>query len=370
MNELKAAPQWKRHAPTVALITLCYILFGLLVSFYNYSILANYGGLESYSEYDPRLDIFVNTLISLIAGIFGGSGAIWLNQNLFRNKSYGYSLLATFILFSALFICITVIAAIATTLIRSSFEVSGREIGNEIIDFVFDPLTATFFIIWSSIAIFTLFLIQVNDKFGPGVLKKFLLGKYHSPREEERIFMFLDMRSSTTIAEKLGNTAYFNLLASVFSDITPAIVRCKGEIYQYVGDEVVISWEIPSGVQDANCIRCYYAIQQELQALSETYQRKFGIVPEFKAGIHHGSVTAGEVGRIKRDIVYSGDVLNTTSRIQEHCKKLGASLLISEQTFTLISPGSPFQASALGQISLRGKQEVVDLYSIQVPNVA
>ena len=150
--------------------------------------------------------------------------------------------------------------------------------------------------------------------------------------------MFLDMRSSTTIAEKLGNTAYFNLLASVFSDITPAIVRCKGEIYQYVGDEVVISWEIPSGVQDANCIRCYYAIQQELHALSETYQRKFGIVPEFKAGIHHGSVTAGEVGRIKRDIVYSGDVLNTTSRIQEHCKKLGASLLISEQTFTLISP--------------------------------
>jgi len=97
------------------------------------------------------------------------------------------------------------------------------------------------FILWGTI---TLFLLQVNDKFGSGILLKFLAGNYHQPKKEERIFMFMDMRSSTTIAEKIGNEKYFNLLNDVFADITNTIINYEGEIYQYVGDEIVISWSI------------------------------------------------------------------------------------------------------------------------------
>ena len=83
--------------------------------------------------------------------------------------------------------------------------------------------------------------LQISDKFGPRMLGRFLIGKYHQPREEQRIFMFMDMKSSTSIAEQIGNKQSFNLLNDLFNDITDAILASDGEIYQYVGDEVVIS---------------------------------------------------------------------------------------------------------------------------------
>jgi class 3 adenylate cyclase len=57
------------------------------------------------------------------------------------------------------------------------------------------------------------------------------MGQYHQPRQEERIFLFLDMKSSTTIAEKIGNEQYFRLLHDVFSDIAESIAEFEGEIY-------------------------------------------------------------------------------------------------------------------------------------------
>jgi adenylate cyclase len=54
--------------------------------------------------------------------------------------------------------------------------------------------------------------------------------------------MFVDLLSSTTIAEALGNEKYHNLLHDFYADITNPIIYNKGEIYQYVGDEVIVSW--------------------------------------------------------------------------------------------------------------------------------
>ena len=94
--------------------------------------------------------------------------------------------------------------------------------------FVFDSTLITYFILWGVITLSTLFLLQVNDKFGPGILLKFLAGNYHQPKKEQRIFMFMDMRSSTSIAEKIGNEKYFNLLNDLFSDITDTILNNEG----------------------------------------------------------------------------------------------------------------------------------------------
>lgn len=77
----------------------------------------------------------------------------------------------------------------------------------------------------------TLIILQVNDKYEPGVFSSFLLGQYFQLKREERIFMFLDLRSSTTIAEKLGEIRYFNFIKDVFRDVTPSIINSKGEIY-------------------------------------------------------------------------------------------------------------------------------------------
>jgi len=58
--------------------------------------------------------------------------------------------------------------------------------------------------------------------------------------------MFVDLLSSTTIAEALGNEKYHNLLHDFYADITNPIIYNKGKIYQYVGDEVIVSWRLPA----------------------------------------------------------------------------------------------------------------------------
>ena len=99
-------------------------------------------------------------------------------------------------------------------------------------------------------------------------------GKYHKPREERRIFMCLDLKSSTSIAEKLGDIQYHCLLNQFFFDITKCILYTDGEIYRYVGDEVVVSWSMKSGLQNANCIRTYFYARNEINKLKENLLTK------------------------------------------------------------------------------------------------
>ena len=85
------------------------------------------------------------------------------------------------------------------------------------------------------------FYVQINLLLGKGVLLKFLLGKYRKPISEHRIFMFLDLKSSTTLAERLGLENYYALLNDFFHEISEPVRTTGAEIYQYVGDEVVFT---------------------------------------------------------------------------------------------------------------------------------
>jgi len=163
------------------------------------------------------------------------------------------------------------------------------------------------------------FFIQINRLLGQGVLWKFVLGKYHKPREEERIFMFLDMKSSTTIAERLGHVRFYALLNELFREISEPVLQTKAEIYQYVGDEVVLTWNLEEGLRNSNCLKIFFMFRENVRRNSDNYFKNFGVRPEFKAGLHFGKVISAQIGDLKREIAYNGDVLNTASRIQNEC---------------------------------------------------
>jgi adenylate cyclase len=209
-------------------------------------------------------------------------------------------------------------------------------------------------LVWSIVVAITQLLLQINSKFGQGVLGNIIRGKYNTPKEENRIFMFLDLNSSTTIAEKLGNEKYHDLLKEFFADITNPILDNKGEIYQYVGDEVIVAWKYEDGIRNNQCVKCFFDIKQQIEKQKEKYLHHYGLVPSFKAGIHHGNVVAGEVGIIKRDITYSGDVLNTTSRIVSMCKEFKAEIISSADLLAQMGL-SNYSVRPLGAIKLKGK---------------
>jgi len=210
---------------------------------------------------------------------------------------------------------------------------------------------------------------QINNLLGKNVLLNYVTGKYHKPKEEERAFMFLDVSSSTTIAEKLGPVAYHKLINSFFFDIDESIVGSEGEVYQYVGDEVVISWKNSRGFQNANCIRCFFNIQEKIGSLSEVYKKEFGLIPGFKAGLHCGQVIIGEIGDSKKEIVFHGDVLNTASRIQAECNGLKKTFLVSEDILSKLKLPEEYLSESLGKFMLRGKAREVKLFSIQKKTV-
>jgi adenylate cyclase len=154
------------------------------------------------------------------------------------------------------------------------------------------------------------------------------------------------------------------MLKEYFSDLSNSIITFSGEIYQYVGDEIVVSWTLKNGLQNNNCIHCFFAMKTEIKNHTAKYNEKFGLLPEFKAGFHVGKVTTGEIGVIKKDIIFTGDVLNTTARIQGLCNEYEVDILVSSQLMKKLSLNSGLMKS-LGESGLRGREEKIELFTIQ-----
>ena len=210
------------------------------------------------------------------------------------------------------------------------------------------------------------FIKQVNDKFGPGNILKIFFGSFYKPVEEERIFIFIDLKSSTQYAELLGHEKYSHLIQDCFADITPEVYRHKADIYQYVGDEIVLTWEM-SAENFRNSLRLFFGFRKKMQKKSDIYLRKYGFVPEFKAGLNAGKVMVAEVGVIKKEIAYHGDVVNTASRIQMECNVFKKSLLASEFVIDRMPELHKYKIEYVSQVKLKGKRASVNIYSIDKP---
>lgn len=208
------------------------------------------------------------------------------------------------------------------------------------------------------------FVSQLSDMAGREKLLPLLAGKYYAPREEQRVFMFLDLRSSTTIAEQLGHVLFSQLIQDCFHDLNQVIGKYRAIIYQYVGDEAVLTWKHEDGLNNLNCLRVFYAFQQMLTNRKEYYQDKYGILPEFKAGVNIGDVMVAEIGEVKKEIAFHGDVLNTAARIQGLCNEYDQNLLISEFLEKHLKNTPSITRECLGEMSLKGRVEPVKVYGV------
>jgi adenylate cyclase len=205
----------------------------------------------------------------------------------------------------------------------------------------------------------------IDRKLGPGVLRNWMTGKYYNPKEEERIFMFLDIRDSTALAERLGNVEFSALVRDFFRDLTAPLLETKGQVSHYIGDEAVITWKPKLGLKNSNCVQLFFKMREALAGRSAHYTKRYGLVPDFKAGLHIGPVIATEVGEVKSEIVYHGDVLNTTARIQSLCNEEGCSLLLSAELTRRLPLSDSYKTHPLGARRLKGKANDIDIVSVE-----
>lgn len=176
--------------------------------------------------------------------------------------------------------------------------------------------------------------------------------------------MFLDLRDSTALAEQMGDMKFSRLIQKFFEDITEPVLGSKGEVSHYIGDEAVLTWRPENGLKDGRILRCFFEIQDVVSSNADDYTFEFGMVPGFKAGAHLGTVVATQVGEIKSEIVFHGDVLNTTARIQGLCNEIGADFLVSRELASAIGPVPGLSLSSVGVRELKGKEASVELFAV------
>jgi len=215
-----------------------------------------------------------------------------------------------------------------------------------------------------SLSLNLMFVLQMSRLIGNRTLRDILLGRYHRSRAEDRFFLFVDIVGSTPLGERVGPDAVHRFLGEVFRLASDPIDDHRGEVYQYVGDEIVITWTVAEGRGGARPVASFFAIEGALARAAPEFERQFGTVPRLRAALHAGPVIAGEVGGSRRAIVYHGDVMNITSRIEQATRDLEHKFLVSSDALERLEGVDGYTLDDLGLQRLRGRTEAVRVYAV------
>jgi len=333
----------------------------------NFFIILKVWGIDVQNEYlvlTETESLFMVHLQSSFIGAFVGLVLFFLDDKLlvrFNNRGFTEVIIIKSIYY---LVALVIICLLVSFVFKLLLGATLKEALIKLYEFMSSIYFITTIIYGIIISCLFGFIKQVDSMLGPGTLLHMFTGKYHKPCVEERIFMFLDLKDSTTHAENLGHVKYSQLLQDCFSDLTSIVEEYKAYIYQYVGDEVVLTWKASSGLQNTNCLRLFFSYRELLHDKADEYKNKYGFVPEFKAGMNWGQVSVATVGQIKKEIAYHGDVLNVAARIQELCNSFKKGLLISEQLRQKLVISSDFKEELIDKILLKGKRVPIKIYSV------
>ena len=232
-------------------------------------------------------------------------------------------------------------------------------------DFLFNS-TILFFLIVLFVGSYVYQLLNtLMHQIGYAPLGKIMVGYYQKPREEEMIFMFLDLQSSTSVAEKLGHERYSYFIQDCFKCVSASLLATRGGVYQFVGDEVVVLWNAKRKKSYQRAVDFYFLYTQALEKRSAYFQEEYGMMPVFTASISSGNVMAAEVGEIKRELAYHGDVLNTAARIQKQCKHYRKQILVTRNfAVKLVKHSERYKAKYVDFVKFFGKNKSVKIYEV------
>ncbi|MBP9192256.1 MAG: adenylate/guanylate cyclase domain-containing protein [Ignavibacteria bacterium] len=350
---MKLSRQTKRNLKSIKYFTIATSIGAIVLALIDH-------GLKPFAILD-------DLLIGFFFGLIISTVDIYFFSKKFRRISFTATLIIRtlfFVAVSAILIILVGILNLGARFGEQYYDII-RDNGGTMMDYIKSEEFFDIMIYLILLSFIINFILQINRLLGQNVLLNYLRGKYQQPLEEELIFMFLDLKSSTTIAEKLGLFKNHEFLNDFFHDMTDPILEYKGTIYQYVGDEVVLTWKPEDGIEYNNCINLFFAIQNKILLKKEYYLERYGVYPEFKAGIHIGPVITGEMGEIKKDIVYHGDTINTAARIQAECNNYKKRVLISEELNNELDISGNYNVESMGNIILRGKERELELFAVE-----
>jgi class 3 adenylate cyclase/HAMP domain-containing protein len=186
--------------------------------------------------------------------------------------------------------------------------------------------------------------------------------------------LFSDIRSFTTISEKMAPDDLVNSLNRYFSGQVDIIYNRKGVVDKYIGDAIMAFWGAPEK-HDDDALQSVLAGLDMIEALSvfNANQKKLG-KPEFRigVGINFGEVTVGNIGsERKMDYTVIGDSVNLASRMEGLTKTYHADLLITENVYAELQKKIQGQDAPklyfrlLDTVAVKGKTRGVKIYTVK-----
>lgn len=232
--------------------------------------------------------------------------------------------------------------------------------------FQFDAMFRDSLVFAVSMATISNLVFQVGLLLGFRTLSNLVTGRYSKPQAERRVFLLIDMKNSTGLAEKLGPVRFHELLNDFFRDIADAALECSAEIHKYVGDEAILTWPQDKALASGDCLACPFIALQRIADNAAHYRRRFDAVPEFRASLHCGDIVAGEIGDVRREIAYVGDTLNVAARLLEASKGLHRDVLVSAELLAQVRLPADLQAEPLPTLSIRGRDAPLEIAALSL----
>uniref|UniRef100_UPI003566C054 adenylate/guanylate cyclase domain-containing protein n=1 Tax=Mariniphaga sediminis TaxID=1628158 RepID=UPI003566C054 len=132
-----------------------------------------------------------------------------------------------------------------------------------------------------------------------------------------------------------------------------------------VGDEAVVTWNADKTNNFKRAVDFYYEYEKDLNKCKNYFEKKYGLMPRFTASINSGKVMAAEVGEIKQELAFHGDVLNTAARIQKQCKRYRKNILVTRDFASqLIKEKTKYKLKYVDIVKFVGKDRVVKIYEV------
>lgn len=351
-------PTWTDRLVTIVVVIVAGNLFLFLKLFGR-------GDVDRLVEANRPYYFLLPTLAGLVISLFMLFAEDQLYKPIERRVPFYIQLLLRWAVNSLVIVVVALVVDTGITLLsgatpRAAFAHSLYFLGGE--------LFLSFYLFFILSSFFLHFVKQLGNWFGYGVLLDYFAGRYNQPIEEEKAFLFLDLKNSTGIAEQLGHQKYSRFLNKCFTDLSEVVEKWGGEVYQYVGDEAVVTWDEATARKTLAPVRLFFDFQRLLADRSPEYTSKFGVQPFFKGSLHSGPVILTRVGGRHKEVAYHGDVLNTAARMLELFNKYGHPFLVSEEVVAWEHLTDLYRTGFLSEVVLRGKEKRTRVYGISEGN--
>lgn len=285
---------------------------------------------------------------------------IWLDHEPGRGWMARLPFTATLITRSVAYVLVIVLVHLTIMQARRWLGIAGGGVSDLVDTIIFS----------GAAALAVNFVAQVSNLLGPRTLVNFFTGRYHEPSQENRFVLFVDIAGSTGLAERLGGIGIHRFLDRTFRLLNGPAIDYQGEILGYVGDELIVTWPERIGAIDARPLRCFLAMRETLERASARLEREFGAAPKIRGSLNFGPVIVGEIGDVKRAIVFNGDTMNTAARLEELSRTVDGGFLASRAAIDRIGLGASTSLRDLGVMPIRGRADTIAVMGLAFAGLA